>query len=153
MLFILCWLRRPDSNRRPLGYEPNELPTAPLRDVKYCLFLNCDAKVRFFLITTKHFYSFFCTGFSTCYDTRLKYKSLHLQKSSKGTPIFQPRLRTGHSAAQTTRMQADKSHVFPGFKNPSPSKVTFHRKFVNKKSSHPRRHPSRKKHPDQKPGD
>ena len=25
-------LRRPDSNRRPLGYEPNELPTAPLRD-------------------------------------------------------------------------------------------------------------------------
>ena len=40
-------LRRPDSNRRPLGYEPNELPTAPLRDVisflrvqRYCLFLN-----------------------------------------------------------------------------------------------------------------
>ena len=27
------YLRRPDSNRRPLGYEPNELPTAPLRDV------------------------------------------------------------------------------------------------------------------------
>ena len=26
-------LRRPDSNERPLGYEPNELPTAPLRDV------------------------------------------------------------------------------------------------------------------------
>ncbi len=22
----LPWLRRPDSNRRPLGYEPNELP-------------------------------------------------------------------------------------------------------------------------------
>ena len=29
------WLRRPDSNRRPLGYEPNELPTAPLRDVVF----------------------------------------------------------------------------------------------------------------------
>ncbi len=28
-------LRRPDSNRRPLGYEPNELPTAPLRDVVF----------------------------------------------------------------------------------------------------------------------
>ena len=28
-------LRRPDSNRRPLGYEPNELPTAPLRDVYF----------------------------------------------------------------------------------------------------------------------
>ena len=24
--------RRQDSNLRPLGYEPNELPTAPLRD-------------------------------------------------------------------------------------------------------------------------
>ncbi len=22
----LSWLREPDSNRRPLGYEPNELP-------------------------------------------------------------------------------------------------------------------------------
>ena len=30
-----CMLRRPDSNRRPLGYEPNELPTAPLRDVVF----------------------------------------------------------------------------------------------------------------------
>ena len=26
-----CWERRPDSNRRPLGYEPSELPTAPPR--------------------------------------------------------------------------------------------------------------------------
>ena len=26
-------LRRPDSNERPPGYEPGELPTAPLRDV------------------------------------------------------------------------------------------------------------------------
>ena len=26
-------LRRPDSNRRPLGYEPNALPTAPLHDI------------------------------------------------------------------------------------------------------------------------
>ena len=44
-------LRRPDSNRRPLGYEPNELPTAPLRDVySIALFLNCDAKVRLFFV-------------------------------------------------------------------------------------------------------
>lgn len=26
-------LRRMDSNHRPLGYEPNELPAAPLRDI------------------------------------------------------------------------------------------------------------------------
>jgi hypothetical protein len=26
--------RRQDSNLRPLGYEPNELPTAPLRDLE-----------------------------------------------------------------------------------------------------------------------
>ncbi len=26
MLFRFAWLREPDSNRRPLGYEPNELP-------------------------------------------------------------------------------------------------------------------------------
>ena len=33
-LFInLNWLRGEDSNLRPLGYEPNELPTAPPRDV------------------------------------------------------------------------------------------------------------------------
>ena len=29
----LHWLREVDSNYRPLGYEPNELPTAPPRDV------------------------------------------------------------------------------------------------------------------------
>ena len=48
-------LRRPDSNRRPLGYEPNELPTAPLRDVS----LISSAKVRAFFITSKYFWNIF----------------------------------------------------------------------------------------------
>ena len=33
LIHPLLLLRRHDSNVRPLGYEPNELPTAPLRDV------------------------------------------------------------------------------------------------------------------------
>ena len=43
-------LRRLDSNERPPGYEPGELPTAPLRDV---FFLISSAKVRLLFHTTK----------------------------------------------------------------------------------------------------
>lgn len=39
--FNQYWLRGIDSNYRPLGYEPNELPTAPPRDVStYILYTD-----------------------------------------------------------------------------------------------------------------
>ena len=44
----MLWLelRRLDSNERPPGYEPGELPTAPLRDLMFAprLFPNCECK-------------------------------------------------------------------------------------------------------------
>ena len=64
-MLLFTWLRRPDSNRRPLGYEPNELPTAPLRDIYS--FSNPLQRYRFFSEKT----NFLCNIFSMLLHKRL----------------------------------------------------------------------------------
>ena len=48
-------LRRLDSNERPPGYEPGELPTAPLRDITLLIgyFRIASAKVATFSLSSK----------------------------------------------------------------------------------------------------
>ena len=47
------WLRGKDSNLRPSGYEPDELPTAPPRDIKQGYYISkkqvCQYKFLFFI--------------------------------------------------------------------------------------------------------
>ena len=56
LLPVCLELRRLDSNERPPGYEPGELPTAPLRDV---CFLFASAKLHLYSGSTKYNLDFF----------------------------------------------------------------------------------------------
>ena len=88
-------LRRLDSNERPPGYEPGELPTAPLRDLSTSALLpNCDAKLRFSYRIAKGFTIFFARiceikGFC-CLErvTRCPIRYIGQRVKGKGTMVW-----------------------------------------------------------------
>ena len=55
---VFLWLRRQDSNLRPPGYEPDELPTALLRDI-LSRSLECLNILSYASPFVKTFFSFF----------------------------------------------------------------------------------------------
>ena len=68
---ITNWLREEDSNLWPSGYEPDELPTAPSRDVGQCLNKH---RTIWYYISMQHL----CQIFSKIYFANLSHLSLHL---------------------------------------------------------------------------
>ena len=71
------WLRRLDLNQRPSGYEPDELPAAPLRDIElfylhHYYTQQCELLQPFF----KKFFRLFSTFFTfTVKNTAVTFKS------------------------------------------------------------------------------
>ncbi|MBR1620933.1 MAG: hypothetical protein IJ669_02305, partial [Prevotella sp.] len=67
---------------RPPGYEPGELPTAPLRDVSYFV----AAKVYIILFMCKYFLSFFIISY--VFSFFFRFKSYFLQLYSPFCCVF-----------------------------------------------------------------
>ena len=78
-LFLICLWRREDSNLRPLGYEPNELPTALPRYVKnqqsrpthFCINRLCGSVVNNLFYLTSLVKAVFSYVYPRCLATLL----------------------------------------------------------------------------------
>ena len=122
-------MRRSDSNGRPPGYEPGELPTAPLRDVVFSvqqvLFPVCDCKVTDYCrsiqaigMNFRFFLSFPCYYDTYSLQTRRKHAVSHCFPPSSGAlwigPYFHVFLQSrAHRGVKTYILTKEKQTKSP----------------------------------------